>query len=232
MTFLELVKRTVAKSGAKVARPTTVVDQTGINLLFVEWVVEAWEALQRERLGVSWRSVRDQTLALTAGVDEYDIPESMESIRTDTVKIHLAGANESPLPFCRYEVWRATADKYTQDSGKPQHFTISPSDNRIVVWPTPDAAYTIRYEGLRKIQTFDYTDAAGAGTSDLLQPTGLEDEYHMAIVWVAVMYYAMHFEDGAKLVEARTNFFPFKKYFEERFMPIPTVETDSLYRLR
>ena len=44
------------------------------------------------------------------------------------------------------------------------------------------------------------------------------------------MSYAMHFEDGTKLSEAQTKFIPYKKYFEERFMPIPSVATDILYR--
>jgi hypothetical protein len=93
----------------------------------------------------------------------------------------------------------------------------------------PDANYTVRYEGILLPQVFDYTDAGGNGTSNALTPTNLDAAYHDAIVWQAVMYYAMHFEDGSKLSEAQAMFRPFKKYFEERYMDIPTVDTSALY---
>lgn len=229
MNFLELVQKTVRKSAAKATAPTTVVGQDGISLMFVEWVQEAWLELQMERMDIGWRVVTGETLSLVDGTHEYAMDSSLESVNLRTVTCHLAGVNESPVCFQPSDVYRTEIDRVDRTSGKPQYFSIMPDDNAWVFWNEPDEAYTVRFEGIRAIQEFDFTDAAGAGSSDTLEPTGLMAVYHNAIVWQAVMNYAMHFEDGSKLKEAQAKFKPYKKYFESRFMDIPTVDTDALY---
>lgn len=228
MTYLELVQKAVRKSGSTVDSPSTVIGQTGLAFLFVEWVQEAWKEIQLERLGLYFRRDRDLTLSLVASTDEYTLPATLESVNTRSLTCHLAGDNETPLQFHTYDYWRRFVDKYTRQEDKPQYFTFGPH-NKLIVWPQPDEAYTIRYEGILLPQEFDYEDTAGAGTSDALEPTNLNSQYHDAIVWQAVMSYAMHFEDGSKLAEARTKFKPYKKYFEERYMDIPVVDTTVLY---
>lgn len=229
MNFLQLVQKAVRKSGAKIEVPSTVVAQTGLNALFVEWVSDAWKEIQLERLGLLWRRSRDLTLALIAGTDEYNIGGGLESVNTASLTCHLSNENESPVCFRTYAYWRQNVDRVDQTSGKPQYFTIGPDSTTFIFWPTPDVAYTVRYEGINVVEEMDFTDQAGAGTSDALTPTGLQSTYHDAIVWQAVMNYAMHFEDGSKLSEAQAKFKPYKKYFEERFMPIPQVYTSVLY---
>lgn len=230
MTYLELVQKAVRKSGATVTEPSTVFGQTGLAFLFVEWVREAWRNIQLERLGLYFRRSRDLTLSLVASTDEYSLPNTLESVNLRSLTCHLSNENETPLKFQTYDYWRLYVDKIhaNRTESKPQYFTFAP-DNKLIVWPIPDEAYTVRYEGILVPQEFDYEDTAGAGTSDDLEPTNLPDQYHDAIVWQAVLYYAMHFEDGTKMAEAQSMFKPFKKYFEERYMDIPTVDTTALY---
>ncbi len=45
----------------------------------------------------------------------------------------------------------------------------------------------------------------------------------------AVRYYALDKEDGTKLAESQAMFKPYKKYFEERHMPLVGVDTTALY---
>jgi hypothetical protein len=232
MNYLALVQKTVRKSAAKVDVPTTVIGQSGLSELFVEWVQEAWKEIQMERLGIGWRVVTGETLSLVAGTYEYALDTDLESVNTRTVTQHLAGENETPVIFRTSDYYRTIIDRVSRSSGPPQYFTLMPDDKAWVFWPNPDQAYTVRFEGIRAIQEFDYTDAAGVGSSDVLTPTGLDSIYHDAIVWQAVANYAMHFEDGSKLQEAQVKFRPYKKYFEERFMDIPTVDTSALYQLR
>lgn len=228
MTYLELVQKAVRRSGATLTVPSTVVSQTGLAFLFVEWVRDAWKSIQLERLGLHFRRSRDLTLSLVASTDEYTLPATLESINTRSLTCHLSNENESPMQFQTYDYWRRFVDRVSRQEGKPQFFTIGPL-GKLIVWPQPDEAYTIRYEGILLPEEFDYEDTAGAGTSDALEPTNLHSQYHDAIVWQALMYYAMHFEDGSKLQEAQAMFRPYKKYFEERYMDIPIVDTTILY---
>lgn len=228
MNFLQLVQKTVRKSGAKIEEPTTVVGQTGLSALFVEWVQEAWKEIQLERLGLYWRTDRDLTLSLVDGTDEYNIPGTLESLNLRSLTRHLSNEDEGVVVFRTYDFWRRWVDRVDRSEGPPTYFTITPSGT-IAFWPIPDDSYTIRYEGILAIEELDYTDAAGVGTSDALVPTNIDVAYHDAIVWQAVIYYAMHFEDGSKLSEGRARFKPYKKYFEERYMPIVEVDTTAMY---
>ncbi len=173
---------------------------------------------------------RDLSLALVSGTSEYELPSTLESLNTNSLTIHLGGVNETKVYFQLYSFWQRELDRVTVPAGRPQYFTIAPDDSKLIFWPEPDEDYTVQYEGIKEVEEWDSTDVAGAGTSNALEPTGLRATYHDAILWQSVMSYAMHFEDGTKLSEAQTKFIPYKKYFEERFMPIPSVATDILYR--
>lgn len=218
-TYLELVQKTVRKSGATVTEPSAVTGLTGLQELFAEWVAEAWKHIQMERMGLKWRRDRDLTLSLSASTDEYAIPATLESLNLRSLTCHLSNVSETPVYFQTYDYWKRWIDRVDRSEGKPQYFTISP-DNKIIVWPIPDDDYTIVYEGVLVIDEL-------SANSDV--PANLDAVYHDAIVWQAVMYYAMHFEDGTKLSEAQAMFRPYKKYFEERFMEIPEVDTTVLY---
>lgn len=228
MNYLQLVQKTVRKSGAKVEAPSTVVGQTGIAEMFVEWVADAWKDIQLERMGVNWRVARDVSFNLVVGTFDYSVSSLYESVNRRSVTCHLANAQESPVYYESYDYYRTQIDRIDRNDGKPQYFTFSPA-NTWVFWPNPDATYTIKYDAILLAQEFDATDNLGAGTSNAQTPTGLAARYHDAIVWQAVMNYALHFEDGSKFTEAQLKFRPYKKYFEERFMPLITVDTTALY---
>jgi len=334
-TYLELVKKTVRKSGAKLEVPTTVVGADGMLQMFVEWVQEAWKDIQLQHLGWHWRVSRDLTLSiaetvatgtvtLTGGAggsvdditvngvsimsgaeayaaslantatnvaanitahtstpnytaaavgevitispaaglgdsvngyavvsstttitstdvnmaggvdvedkDEWALPATLEHFDFRTVSVYDSTDDELPIYHVPYHYWRSQLDKLNRaTSTKPQCFTVTP-DNKLAFYPPPDQAYTVRYDGLLKVEVFDSEDGAGVGTSDALTPTGIESEYHDAIVWKALEYYAMHFEDGAKLQEAQTMFKPYKKYFEERELEDVTIDTTAMYK--
>lgn len=221
MTILELVQMAIEESGAKIDLPTTVVSQTGLSKKFVNWVVRAWKKIQMERLTYFWRIVSDQQLSLVASTNEYSLPAALESLNLRSLTCHLSDENETPVLFRPSDVYRSQVKRISMAEGKPQYFTVLPN-RQLAFWPTPDQNYTINYEGIRAIETLD-------NTNDSSTPQYLSEDYHEAIVWVAVMSYAMHFEDGSKMAEAQAEYRPYKKYFEERFADIPVLDTTALY---
>jgi hypothetical protein len=178
---------------------------------------------------MNWRVDRNLSLSLVSGTFEYGMGSGLESLNLSSLTIHLNGVDESKIYNRLYAYYQRQVDRVVRSSGKPLYFTLAPDNNNFIFWPEPDDAYTVLYEGIKEVEELDFTDIAGVGTSDALVPAGLEEVYHESIVWEAVKKYAMHFEDGTKLSEAQAEFLPYKKYFEERFMPIPTVSCDALY---
>lgn len=233
MNYLQLVRKTIERSGAKLALPSTVVGQTGITKLFVDYVADTWTELQNERVGIYWRISRDMSFNLVAGTHEYAVDSGLEDINLRSVTLYLAGSEseEAPLIWKPFDFYRTMVDRIERQDGKPQYFSISP-DDRWVFWPAPDTAYTVRYDGLLLPQVFDSVDDGGVGSSDLLEPRGLPSQYHDAIVWKAMSNYAMDFEDGSKLSQAQAKFKPYKKRFEERFLPTVELYTRALYDAR
>lgn len=221
MTLLEMVQKAIRKSGAKVDVPTTVSGATGLVELFVEWVQDAWKEIQLERLGWHWRVLRDQVMAITSATDEYDMPSTLESINLRTVTIYSAVADEALMSYISYDEWRRRRDLATRATGRPTCFCITPND-KLALYPQPDDTYTLRYDGILKVEILD-------NTNDNATPTNIADEYQDGIVWLAVQHYAQHFEDGSKFQEARDRFIPYKKYYEERSMPDVSVNTTAMY---
>ena len=222
-TYLELVQKAVRKSGAKIDVPTTIVGADGLIELFVEWVKDAWKDIQIEHLGWKWRISRDLTLAITSATDEYSLPATLEYADLRTFSVYENITDEYQLKFLPYGYWRTQLDKLSAATpAKPQSFTVTP-DDKLAFYPPPDQDYFVRYDGLLKVEILDDTD-------DDDTPTGIDDVYHDGIMWRAVMYYAAHFEDGAKLQEAQQRFIPYKKYYEERELEDVVIDTSAYYK--
>lgn len=222
MNYLELVQRTVEESGAKLAIPTTTVGAENLAARFNRWVTSAWKKIQLERLGWHFRVSPGLTMSLVAGTAEYSLPTTLEAVNTRTLVTlnDSEGITRGPVHFRPSDVYRSQVLAVSNRApGRPTYFTLLPS-NELAFWPTPDIAYTLEYEGQLRIQTL-------AADGDV--PQNLHEDYHEAIVWQAVMKYAMAYEDGAKLQEAQAEFMPYKKYFEERWSDIPVVDATALY---
>lgn len=224
MTFLELVQKAIRKSGAKVDVPTTIVGADGLTEMFVEWVQDAWKDIQIERLGWKWRVLRDQIMAINNTEDEYAIPAALESLNPRTMTIYNATTTEGPLEYLSYEDWRWRRTLLNSSPSRPLYFTFTP-DGNVAFLPFPDDSYSVRYDGVRKVELLDTAD-------DNDTPTQLDEEYHDGIMWLAVKYYAQHFEDGTKYQEAVDRFKPYKKYYEAVKLPDVTIDTTYLYRRR
>ena len=188
MTFLELCQRVAQESGtvSGAASPPTVISQTGRLAKIVNWTASAWEDIQRERK--DWQFLRlEGTAETVSGIDAYDLPANGADWIVNTDHSGWSGISayrtadgvggESYLRWLPWADWRDRFTIGTQTNAAPDFVTISPQ-RQLRLGPKPDGAYTLRYEYRRKPQVF---------ALDADEPI-IPDEYHMLIVWTALIY--------------------------------------------
>lgn len=186
------------------AGPTAVTDQTGQSLRIVQWVRDAWTAIQNEHNSQQveqphwkflWTEWTQDVPTLSGGLFGRDvtlsgiqtpIPESMECYRK------ASGVSE------RYDLtfmnWRDNESFWRHDRtdpGPPEFWTLLPS-GVLRLMPTPDELYTLKGEGYQAAQVLTNN------TDTPLLPGG--DSEHMVIVYRAMMDYA-RFEAASEVIQ-------------------------------
>ena len=186
MTFLQLVQRLRQESGTSGSPPATTVAQTGDMRRLVDWISTAWMDIQNDkqdwffmRQPVSFNSVAGQQSYTTtqAGI------ASFANFKIDSFRQFnpaMGYGSEQRLNFLPYDDFR---DLYQYSSMRttsqmPVIFSVDPQKN-FLLGPIPDQVYTINGEGYAMPTEM---------VADTDRPT-LPGQYHMAIVWRALMYY-------------------------------------------
>ena len=114
-----------------------------------------------------------------------------------------AGLKSEILMDCiDYDTWR---DSYLlganrQVQTRPFQVAMSPSRG-VCLAPVPSAGYTV---------LADYYTQPAYMTNDTDAPINFPDQFHMAIVWKALMYYGQYEESAAVMQRGMTNFNSFK----------------------
>lgn len=199
MTYLELVNFAMSRAGVREEAATTLVGAIGLVADFKNWVNDAWYEMQMEKQNPPWWFMMslDQTLAISASTDSYSVPAGLATLDWRTPTIYTtAKQDETPLCYIPYDEWRGYYDTKTFQEGRPKWITLCPDDT-IKLFPVPEQAYTLRYDGV--------IDPAEL-SADTDEPANLPDRYHRVIGWAAVMRYAAHHEDGATLMNAENKF--------------------------
>jgi hypothetical protein len=187
MNFLQLSQRTAQECGVSrgTAGPVTVVSQTGELGNIVAWVLTAYEDIQDDSNG--WNFLRSdfsfQTIAATSTYlpSAVSLPE-FNKWKADSLRSYLTAtgiSDEQWMTEWDWETFRDARQIGTIQSGRPFEFAIKP-DESLVLFPTPDAAYTVAGEYWKRPQTMV------ANTDEPL----FDRTFHLAIVWKAAMYYA------------------------------------------
>lgn len=158
MTFLEIVQMACRESMVvNPGSPDTVVDQDGLLLNFVNWVADGWDTLQLKRPRWSWMRRRITSNVLTIGTGSYSaaalgitsfgrwLPDYDPGDGTTyfTVYAYLASqgvAYSAPLPYMRWETFRATYLRATVANNTPTNWSIDPQTKEMVIGPKPSAA--------------------------------------------------------------------------------------------
>ena len=195
MTFLELCKRLRSEAGIAGSGPTSVASQTGELLRVVDWIKDAYRDIQDRRQ--DWDFLRNDFSfsASVAGGATYakTVVTNLANWKhdeRDSFRCYLTATGVNDEQWLVFEPW----DKFRStrlfganrnNSGRPLYFSIKP-DKSVMLWPTPDATYTIVGE---------YYKTATEFSVDGDEP--LFDRHHMAIVYNALMRYAAYVAEPA-----------------------------------
>lgn len=186
MNFLQLVQRAKRESGRLTAGPATVAAAAGRDALLVDWVNEAWRAIQMMPAR-NWRWMRRTALAaLSPGQGSYT-PASLGiaalgyyARRTDayapTVFDPATLASEAPLSYLEYEQFRSAYIVGPQTSAWPQHWSTAPADGSLLLGPAPATALSLR---------IDYYSAPQELSADADVPE-MPAKFHPLIVWATM----------------------------------------------
>lgn len=195
-SFLTLVKDVERESGTMSTLITTTVGAAGRHLKFVTWVQQAWEDIQRERTDWSWMKARFEG-TLSSGLDTYD-PSLVGATRWarwehftpggQDFSVYLTSAGRSDERWMQERehseferTCRFGSNYGTQ--GYPGIVSVDPA-GKLLVWPVPDAAYTLRGA---------YWKAPQALSADGDIPE-MPERFHAAIRLRALLLMATHDE--------------------------------------
>lgn len=186
MSFLSMAKRLHQESGTSGSEPVTTVGQRGDVKSLVDWIATAWMDIQTERR--DWFFMRQPVQFTTIpNVGLYTARDagliSLASWKLDSFRCYHAATGYASEIELNYQPWDVFRNMHLFGSmrdrrSRPYDFTIDPSKN-FILGPVPDDAYVIDGESYA---------LPGLFINDADTPT-LPPQYHMMIVWRALMYY-------------------------------------------
>lgn len=197
MNFLALTQKLVEKGGMAGTGPTTVIGQAGEFKRAVGYINEAYVFIQQLRN--DWRWMRDScSFSTVANQASYtpaqcgvtDLGAWMMKSRQCTFRTYVTSVgvgSEVDMTYLGYDEWRNCYQFGAIRDARSRPLVISYApDQSIVLGQTPDSAdYTV---------LGDYYRAAAEMALDTDVPA-MPSQYHMLIVYKALMLYAEFEQD-------------------------------------
>lgn len=189
-TFLDLVQRAHSECKVQGAAPTSLANAVGINLDLFYWVNEAWKWLQGLRTDWHFMHRSNLSFVTVAGQIEYTatqagVPEGAVTAwipsRFRMYQTSAGQASEIRMIYDDYrdwiEIFNIGSLRTTQRP--PYHFTVAPNMSLMIECPL--LGYTITGEYYRAVTSFD---------EETDEPTGLDAEDRMILVYKTMEWYA------------------------------------------
>ena len=190
MNFLQLSQRLRQEAGLTGDGPASTVDQIGISKQIVDWINTSYIDVLSQH--TNWSFMQDSfTFDLEASKREYSVAETgvtdLEKWKTDdygSFRVYLTSsgvANEQylyPILWDDYRQMYLYGATRTSD-GTPTYYSVQP-DKGLNFYLVPDNIYTITGEYYK-------IPAELVGDDDI--PI-IPSQFHMIIVWRALMFYA------------------------------------------
>ena len=158
-SFLECVQTATRESRtASGVQPSTVINQTGRLLKFVNWTIAAWKEIQNSRAHWEWMK-KEFSEETSIGAPRYtangwaiaDFARWVgDNVADDyyptTLYLSATGvSDEGVIRQISWRQWRTTYGRGSQTNRRPINYAISPQ-NEFCVGPTPDAVFTVKGE--------------------------------------------------------------------------------------
>lgn len=223
-TFLQLCIDVSRESGAVGRAPSAVTGQTGRQEKVVSWTREAWRNLQLSQPNWAWMR-KTFTGSLNVGVGSYSaitfgITERFGGWISDQPNYRpmslynpsIGIKDEANITEISFEQWRRSYDIGEQTLQKPTRYCIAP-DRTLRFGAIPDATYIVRGEYRAAPQEL-------MANNDVPE---LPEEFHMIIVWAAIMLMAKHDESVTGLQAAVDTYKPMLYQLQESQLPMVTT---------
>lgn len=186
LSFLGLVQRLHQESATSGEKPATTVGQRGDARRLVDWISTAWMDIQNER--TDWFFMTQPVEFVTsANKGSYSAADaglaSFANYKIDSFRQYRVAAGVGSemelvyMPYAQFRNLHLFGNMRTLRQ-IPYNFTVDPAKN-LLLGPVPDDVYNINGEAFALPTEF---------SQDSDRPT-MPTQYHMMIVWRALMYY-------------------------------------------
>lgn len=224
MNLLQLAQRLRLEVGAS-GTDSTVTSATGEWQRLITWCNAAWEEIQRRHTTWNWmrQSVSFSTIASQGEYAYASAPLSITSFASwDVTRFRVyktSIGNENFMTFMPYDRFIDTYRIGTTRTaeGYPNVITVSPTNSLLVSLIPADTSYVISgtyYKGVTSL-------SADTDTPDM------PDRFHMAIVYLAMQYYALWESAPEVMVRGKAMFGRMIVQLENDQLQLVTTNRDS-----
>lgn len=204
MNFLQLCQRLRQEAGIPGTGPAAVSNQTGELKRVVDWVSYAYQDIQN--LHNNWEFLRfDFSFPTIASTQEYAPSavslDELSAWKRDSVRCYRTSTGVTDETFMTFMDWPSFRDSRLfganrSVTGKPIEFSIRPSNKAMALFGIPDAVYTMVGEYWKRAQSMS------ENTDEPLIPS----QFHMIIVWRALMEYATYENAPEAYAKGESNY--------------------------
>jgi len=211
MTFLELCQRVRQEAGISGTGPLSTVSQSGEMRRVVDWTKTAWIDVQNEQ--TEWNFLQAPfSLTCVPGTSTYTAADAtvtdLRAWDMHSMRVRLNVPDQTELEPLDYRTFYDHFLLGTEQSGRPLYITATPSDS-LQVSPNPNAAFII---------SGWYRKSPVAFTADADVPA-IGSEYHMIIVYRALMMYARYSAAPEVFDDAANNYRMLLAKMRRRYLP-------------
>lgn len=221
MNYLQLCQSLSREASLPGTGPAAVTGQTGESGRLVTWIKDAWVEIQTKRPDWGFLYGGESSIQTVASTKEYAVQVGGNDIvLLPNITCYLAATGLSDQRKLTPVSWADFNGVYTVGEiaeGRPVRFSVKPS-GELILHPTPDAVYTIG---------FDYYSLPVELAANTDVPN-IDSRHHMAIVYLALTYYAQFEEDDALMRYAVANYTRRMNRLERDYLPQIVVGAPAL----
>ena len=164
-----------------------------LNIMLLEW----------QNRGLNLFTIDEGTLALTAGVETYNMPIDTIDVIEHQIRTG-QGVNQIDSALQRISVSTYAAQSNKNTTGKPTQIFVQrlATETKITLWPVPDVDYTFAYHRLKGIDGL----ASGVGTTAAIPPR-----------FIPCLVSGLAYQIAMKKPEASARVMPLKQEYEYQF---------------